>query len=191
MSQFVSYKNHFLIAAPNMKDPTFAGAVIYLCEHTEKGAMGVMINRSLNLTIASLLQRLNITVTNEDTEAAWLFDGGPVQTERGFVLHRPKHFYHSTLMITNNVMLSTSKDVLDAIGCGENHPKDYLVSLGYSGWSAGQLESELAVTGWLVAPADEAIIFDTPVEERYRKALAILGLESTSLENWISEEGHA
>ena len=94
-------------------------------------------------------------------------------------------------MITNNVMLSTSKDVLDAIGCGENHPKDYLISLGYSGWSAGQLESELAVTGWLVAPADEAIIFDTPVEERYRKALAILGLESTSLENWISEEGHA
>ena len=94
MSQFVSYKNHFLIAAPNMKDPTFAGTVIYLCEHTEKGAMGVMINRPLNLTIASLLQRLNITVTNEDTEAAWLFDGGPVQTERGFVLHRPKHFYH-------------------------------------------------------------------------------------------------
>ncbi len=191
MSQFVSYKNHFLIAAPNMKDPTFAGSVIYLCEHSEQGAMGVMINRSLNLTIASLLERLNISVINEQTKGAWLFDGGPVQTERGFVLHRPKHFYHSTLMITNNVMLSTSKDVLEAIGSGQQCPSDYIVTLGYSGWSAGQLESELAMTGWLIAPADETIMFETPIEDRYQRALGLLGLEATALENWSMEEGHA
>ena len=191
MGQFVSYKNHFLIAAPNMKDPTFMRSVIYLCEHSEKGAMGVIINRPLNLTIASLLQRLNIPTINERTQSEWLFDGGPVQTERGFVLHRPKHFYQSTLMITNNVMLSTSKDVLDAIGSGEGVPKDYLISLGYSGWSAGQLESELSVTGWLITPADESILFETPVEQRYKKALGLLGLETTSLENWMNEEGHA
>lgn len=191
MDKFQSYKNYFLIAAPNMKDPTFSGTVVYVCEHTEKGAMGIVINRPLGMTVESLLERINVPVRNEETSEAFLYDGGPVQTERGFVLHRPKHFYHSTLAITNEVMLSTSKDILEAIATGENLPENYLISLGYSGWSAGQLEDELAVTGWLVAPADVSIIFDVPSEERYHAALGLLGLADFALENWASEEGHA
>ena len=191
MEEFVSYKNHFLIAAPNMKDPTFAGTVVYLCEHTKSGAMGIVINRSIRLSVESLLQRVGIENKNPALKEIFLYDGGPVQIERGFVLHSANKKYHSTMQVTDQIYLSTSRDVLEAIGACEDAPEKFLLSLGYSGWSEGQLEAELSVSGWLIAPADEKIIFDTPIEERYEKALKLLGIDSTTLEAWGEEVGHA
>ena len=191
MAEFVSYKNHFLIAAPNMKDPTFAGTVVYICEHTKSGAMGIVINRSIRLSVEALLQRIGIENKNPALKDVFLFDGGPVQVERGFVLHQANRKYHSTMVVTDDIYLSTSRDVLESVGANEDAPKRFLLSLGYSGWSDGQLEDELAVSGWLIAPADETIIFDTPVEERYEKALQLLGIDAVTLEAWGEDAGHA
>ena len=191
MSSFISYKNYFLIAAPNMKDPTFAGTVVYLCEHTASGAMGVVINRVMALSVGSLLKRLNIESQAPQLDTAWLLDGVPVQMERGFVLHCPKQIFHSTLQVTDRVMLSTSRDVLEQIATGGTPPEKFLVSLGYSGWSAGQLESELEVGGWLLAPAEESILFDCPAQERYERALALIGITPENLQGWSDETGHA
>ena len=191
MSDFVSYKNHFLIAAPNMKDPTFEGTVVYICEHTKSGAMSIVINRYIRLSVESLLQRIGIENKNPALENVFLYDGGPVQVERGFVLHSANKKYHSTMQVTDRIYLSTSRDVLEAVGAGDGAPEKFLLSLGYSGWSEGQLEAELAVSGWLIAPADESIIFDTPDEERYDKALKLLGIDSGTLEAWGEEAGHA
>ena len=191
MPGFVSYKNHFLIAAPNMKDPAFEGTVVYICEHTKSGAMGIVINRSIRLSVDSLLKRIGIENKNPALEEAYLYDGGPVQVERGFVLHSANRKYNSTMQITDSIYLSTSRDVLEAVGEGKDAPEKFLVSLGYSGWSEGQLEAELAVSGWLIAPADESIIFDTPDQERYEKALKLLGIDSSTLEAWGEDAGHA
>lgn len=191
MAEFVSYKNHFLIAAPNMKDPTFAGTVVYLCEHTKSGAMGIVINRSIRLSVESLLQRIGIENKNPALKDVFLYDGGPVQIERGFVLHSANKKYHSTMQVTDRIYLSTSGDILEAIGACEDAPEKFLLSLGYSGWSEGQLEAELSVSGWLIAPADDKIIFDTPIDERYEKALKLLGIDLATLEAWGEEVGHA
>lgn len=191
MPGFVSYKNHFLIAAPNMKDPTFEGTVVYICEHAKSGAMGIVINRSIRLSVDSLLKRIGIENKNPALEEAYLYDGGPVQVERGFVLHSANRKYNSTMQITDSIYLSTSRDVLEAVGEGKDAPEKFLVSLGYSGWSEGQLEAELAVSGWLIAPADESIIFDTPDQERYEKALKLLGIDSSTLEACGEDAGHA
>ena len=191
MAEFVSYKNHFLIAAPNMKDPTFEGSVVYICEHTPSGAMGIVINRSIRLSVDSLLKRIGIENKNPALKDIYLYDGGPVQVERGFVLHTANRKYQSTMPVTDRVYLSTSKDVLQAVGEAKDAPEKFLVSLGYSGWSQGQLEDELAVSGWLIAPADESILFDTPDEERYEKALKLLGIDLSALEAWGEDAGHA
>lgn len=191
MSDFVSYKDHFLVAAPNMKDPFFSKTVIYLCSHTPEGAMGIVINRSVALSVASLLERVGIDCKNDGLYDVMLFDGGPVQVERGFVLHTPKNKYHSSINITEHITLSTSKDVLEAIADFESAPDNFLISLGYSGWSAGQLESELSLSGWLIAPADPEVIFNVPVERRYDVVLDSIGLSSNDFDNWMQETGHA
>lgn len=191
MADFISYKNHFLIAAPNMKDPTFEGTVVYICEHTKSGAMGIVINRPIHLSVDSLLERIGIENENPELKNVFLYDGGPVQVERGFVLHTANKKYNSTMQVTDRIFLSTSKDVLEAVGAKREAPEKFLLSLGYSGWSAGQLEDELAVSGWLIAPADESIIFDTPVEERYERSLELLGIDSVTLEAWGEDAGHA
>lgn len=192
MAEFVSYKNHFLIAAPNMKDPTFAQTVVYICEHTKSGAMGLVINRPIHLSVESLLTRIGIENKNPALKDVYLFDGGPVQVERGFVLHSANKKHHSTMTVTDRISLSTSRDILEEIGSAQaDAPEHFLLSLGYSGWSEGQLEAELSVSGWLVAPADDSIIFDTPVEERYEKALSLLGINSATLEAWGEDAGHA
>lgn len=191
MAEFVSYKNHFLIAAPNMKDPTFEGTVVYICEHTKSGAMGIVINRPIHLSVESLLERIGIENKNPALKDCYLYDGGPVQVERGFVLHTANKKYHSTMQVTDRIYLSTSRDVLEAVAIGEDAPEKFLLSLGYSGWSEGQLEAELAVSGWLIAPADESIIFDTPENLRYEKALKLIGIDPSTLEAWGNEAGHA
>ena len=191
MSGFVSYKDHFLIAAPNMKDPVFSETVIYLCEHTEKGAMGVVINRGVSLSVASLLEHLGIENHNESLYEKMLFDGGPLQVERGFVLHSAGSRYLSSVEINEQITLSTSKDVLEALAEPQLSPEKFIICLGYAGWSDGQLEKELSLGGWLITPKDEAILFDLPSERRYEAALEQMGITSDDFNNWLNITGHA
>lgn len=184
--------NHFLIAMPSMLDPIFGGTVVYLCEHNHNGALGVVINKPTDMTMDVLLDRINLKLEiKPDTPEAMpevyrrpVMFGGPVQVERGFVLHSVLNSaadkFSSTLQVTDDIALTTSKDVLEAVALG-NGPNRVLVSLGCSGWSAGQLEDELGRNGWLTVKADPAIIFELPVEERFTAALALLGIDPVML----------
>ncbi|KAF1037176.1 MAG: hypothetical protein GAK35_03955 [Herbaspirillum frisingense] len=180
--------NHFLIAMPSMLDPIFGGTVVYLCEHNHNGALGVVINKPTDMTMDVLFDRINLKLEiKPDTPDAMpevyrrpVMFGGPVQVERGFVLHSTSDKFSSTLQVTDEVALTTSKDVLEAVAHG-NGPERVLVSLGCSGWSAGQLEDELGRNGWLTVKADPAIIFELPVAERFTAALALLGIDPVML----------
>lgn len=185
--------NHFLVAMPGMKDPYFQRSVIYVCEHNEDGAMGIMISTPIDVTVASMLKQVQIDlpIASQTTHSKSLdepvLNGGPVAEDRGFIIHKPKDKYQSSIKITDNVMVTTSKDILAVLGT-DAQPENYLVALGYSGWSAGQLESELADNSWLTVEADTSIIFDTPVEERWSSAVAKLGIDIAQLS---SDVGHA
>ncbi|MGB7480527.1 MAG: YqgE/AlgH family protein [Burkholderiaceae bacterium] len=179
--------NHFLIAMPTMLDPIFGGTVIYLCEHNANGALGVVINKPTDMTMEVLFERIDLKLEIAPTEAAPVMFGGPVQVERGFVLHSPTRQYSSTLKVSDDVALTTSKDVLEAAAHGDG-PAHMLVSLGCAGWSAGQLEEELSRNGWLTVPADPAIIFELPVAERFTAALGLLGIDPVML---TAESGRA
>lgn len=188
----INLTNQFLIAMPGMADDRFAGAVVYLCEHNDQGALGLVVNKPVDINLGELFEKIDLSL--EDTALAGqpVYFGGPVQTERGFVLHdaRPADeaaAYNSTLTVPEGLAMTTSKDVLEAIARGEG-PKRVLVTLGYSGWGAGQLEDELGRNGWLTVQADPRIIFDTPVDERYAQALALLGIDPRMLSQ---EAGHA
>lgn len=181
----VNLTNHFLIAMPNMADPNFSGSLTYICDHSEQGALGVVVNRPTDLQLSALFDQIGLSLP-ENMEQTVYF-GGPVQTERGFVLHTPKGPYNSTLAVNNKVNLTTSKDVLEAVSQGEG-PAKFMVSLGYAGWSAGQLESELAQNAWLSVAAQPEVIFDLPPEERLPAAMRLLGIDFTHLSD---EAGHA
>lgn len=180
--------NHFLIAMPSMLDPIFGGTVVYLCEHNHNGALGVVINKPTDMTMDVLFDRINLKLEiKPDTPDAMpelyrrpVMFGGPVQVERGFVLHSTSEKYSSTLQVTDEVALTTSKDVLEAVAHG-NGPDRVLVTLGCSGWSPGQLEGEIGRNGWLTVKADPFIIFELPVEERFTAALALLGIDPVML----------
>ncbi len=183
--------NQFLIAMPGMVDGTFSGAVVYLCEHTENGALGLVINKPIDIKLKNLFERIELSLDAGELAEQPVYFGGPVQTERGFVLHErlgegPSP-YNSTLSIPGGLEMTTSKDVLEALSQGGG-PKRLLVTLGYSGWGAGQLEDELGRNGWLSVDAKAEIIFDTPVEQRYDRALALLGFDPRMLSQ---EAGHA
>ncbi|OYU26094.1 YqgE/AlgH family protein [Paucibacter sp. B51] len=183
--------NQFLIAMPGMADEAFAGSVIYLCEHNEKGALGLVINKPISLTLGSLFEKVELSPPSEALAATAVYYGGPVQTERGFVLHEPldaegKH-YNATLAVPGGLEMTTSRDVLEALSNGAG-PRRVLVTLGYSGWAAGQLEEEIGRNGWLTVDAEPNIIFDTPVEQRYERALGLLGVDPRMLSQ---EAGHA
>ena len=177
--------NHFLIAMPSMLDPIFGGTVVYLCEHNHNGALGVVINKPTDMTMDVLFDRkLEIQPDTPDAMPELyrrpVMFGGPVQVERGFVLHSTSEKYSSTLQVTDDVALTTSKDVLEAVAHG-NGPERVLVTLGCSGWSPGQLEGEIGRNGWLTVKADPAIIFELPVEQRFTAALALLGIDPVML----------
>ena len=180
-------KHHFLIAMPHMADPNFAQTVTYLVEHNEQGAMGLVINRPNGLNLADVLEQLR---PDEPPPALCqslpIFAGGPVQTDRGFVLHPSGHSFQATLEL-GELALSTSQDALFAIADGSG-PDRYLISLGYAGWDAGQLEAELADNAWLTCPADSAILFDTPFDQRLSAAAARLGINLSLL---TAQAGHA
>ncbi len=192
----INLTHHFLIAMPGLQDQTFARSVVYLCEHSARGALGLMINKPSDINLKHLFDKVDLPLERPDLVATPVFQGGPVATERGFVLHeavfagedRPEDsVYASTMTIPGGLEMTTSKDVLEALSTGAG-PRKVLVSLGYSSWGEGQLESELAENSWLTVGADAAIIFDTPVDQRYDKALGLLGLQAWMLS---SEAGHA
>jgi putative transcriptional regulator len=222
----INLTHHFLIAMPGMEDATFAKSVIYLCEHTERGALGLVINKPSDLKLPSLFAKVDLPLRREDLANSPVYDGGPMHTERGFVLHEQQtaqsftfadmqaepltpvdsdrtvgefeliedkpdsgknSFYASSMMIPGGLEMTTSKDVLEALSSGAG-PRRVLISLGYASWGEGQLESELAENAWLTVGADAEVIFDTPVEQRYSKALSLLGLQEWMIS---PEAGHA
>ncbi len=187
----MALSNQFLIAMPGMADDTFAGAVVYLCEHNDKGALGLVINKPIALTLGNLFEKVELSLDDDDLAARPVFFGGPVQTERGFVLHEPLDaaggHYNATLAVPGGLEMTTSRDVLEALSNGAG-PKKVLVTLGYSGWAAGQLEEEIGRNGWLTVSATPEIIFETPVELRYERALGLLGIDPRMLS---TDAGHA
>jgi len=188
----IDLTNQFLIAMPGMADDRFAGSVVYLCEHTEKGALGLVINKPIDIKLKNLFDKVELPLDRAELAELPVYFGGPVQTERGFVLHEKtgteQSPYTSTLSIAGGGLeMTTSKDVLEALANGAG-PRRLIVTLGYSGWSAGQLEEEIGRNGWLTVDADPKVIFDTPVEERYQRALSLLGFDPLMLSQ---EAGHA
>ena len=214
-SASINLTHHFLIAMPSLEDETFAKSVVYVCEHSERGAMGLVINKPSELSMAGLFEKVDLPLHRQDLMNAPVLQGGPVHTERGFVLHDAlwshaavqvaevveadqeaealnavsdkDSVYASTLTIPGGLEMTTSKDVLEALSIGAG-PKRVLISLGYSAWGEGQLESELAENSWLTVGADATVIFDTPVDQRYERAMKLLGLEPWMLSN---EVGHS
>ena len=193
----INLTNHFLIAMPGLQDMEFARSVVYLCEHSERGALGLIINKPTDINLQKLFDKVEMSLGRADLVQQPVMQGGPVQTERGFVLHDPivwsedkiekESVYASTLAIPGGLEMTTSKDVLEALAEGAG-PRRLLITLGYSAWGEGQLESEIAENAWLTVGADQSVIFETPIHERYDRALALLGVQAWMLS---PEAGHA
>lgn len=179
-----SLRNRLLVASPYLQDPGFHGTVIYLCDHTSEGAMGLVINRPLDVSVGEVLEQLDLD--GEEVNEP-VYSGGPVQPERGFVLHRPFGEWQSSLSVTDQLTMTTSRDILEAIGCGDG-PSEFLMALGYSGWSDGQLEEELSGSSWLVCNANHDLLFRVASDQRYAEALKLMGINLNQLTNTV---GHA
>jgi len=183
----INLTHHFLIAMPNMVDPYFSKTLTFVCEHNDQGALGVVVNRPIDMTLRALFERLSMTLEPSEIADAPIYFGGPVQTDRGFVLHAPAGQWQSTLRVREAIGLTTSKDILEAVGRGKG-PARMMVTLGYAGWSPGQIEHELSQNAWLTVEAKDAIIFDLPAEERLAAAMELLGIDFTRL---ADDVGHA
>lgn len=187
MPQLDSLANHFLIAMPTLADANFARSVTLICEHSGEGAMGIVINRLTDLHLGDIFEQLGIEPGKATHAGSGVYFGGPVQNNRGFVLHEPLGSWESTLSVTDKFGVSTSRDILDAIA--ENRgPEKFMVALGYAGWGAGQLEREISENSWLSGPASRDIIFDLPVEHRWKAAAQLVGVDLSTLSG---EAGHA
>ena len=187
MSPLLNLSHQFLIAMPAMAESSFAKSLIYICEHNEQGALGIIINRPITLTLGELFAQIKVPLNQPELAKMPVHFGGPVQTDRGFVLHDPIGKWQSTLPINDRIGLTTSKDILEAVGEGQG-PDNLLVTLGYAGWEPGQLEHELAQNAWLNMNASERIMFELPPEERLYAALTLLGVDYASLSE---DAGHA
>jgi putative transcriptional regulator len=188
--QLVNLTRHFLIAMPAMTDPHFSKTLTYICEHNDQGALGVVVNRPIDLTVHALLEQIDLKPQrpqSDVTQSMPVHYGGPVQTDRGFVLHSPAGSWQSTLAVSKSIGLTTSKDILQAVAQGEGPPQ-MLVTLGYAGWAPGQLEREMAQNAWLTVQADPRILFETPAEQRYDAGLKLLGIDLAMLSD---AAGHA
>jgi putative transcriptional regulator len=182
----VFLKNQFLVAMPSLDDENFNHTVSLLCEHSDSGAIGLVINRPTDLLLVDMMQQMGLEHARIDADAI-VFWGGPVQPERGFVIHREPGGWESCMTLDNGIYVTTSRDVLRAIGQGDG-PAEYVVVLGYAGWGAGQLESEILHNAWLNAPIDQQILFSTPAPQRWAAATKLLGVDVTQLSG---EAGHA
>ncbi|WP_439519739.1 YqgE/AlgH family protein [Hydrogenophaga sp.] len=191
-SASINLTNHFLIAMPSLSDELFGRSVVFMCEHSERGALGLVINKPSDILLPRLFEKVDLPMGRDDLASLPVFQGGPVQTERGFVLHEAvsgegESVYASTLSIPGGLEMTTSKDVLEAMASGAG-PRRVFVSLGYASWGQGQLESEITENSWLTVEADPSLIFDAPVAERYERAMGLLGLQPWMLS---PDAGHA
>jgi putative transcriptional regulator len=184
--QTINLTHHFLIAMPAMQDPNFARTLTFVCEHNERGALGIVVNRPIEVTLATLFRQVEIPLAEAELGAQPVFFGGPVQFDHGFVLHRPVGEWKSTLPV-GDLGLTTSRDILEAMAKGRG-PQEQLVALGYAGWAPGQLEDEIGRNGWLTMQADVDLIFNVPPEGRYDAAMHALGVNTANLSG---EAGHA
>ena len=183
----VNLTDNFLIAMPSLEDPYFANALVYVCEHNENGALGIIVNRPIDLDLAGLFEKIDIKLEQQGLAKLPVYLGGPVQLDRGFVLHRPVGHWQSTLSVNGEIALTSSRDILTSVAT-DGDPGEVLVSLGYSGWDAGQLEDELAQNSWLTVAADAGILFDLPPEARLPAAMQRLGISFSQLSDVA---GHA
>jgi putative transcriptional regulator len=184
--QTINLTSHFLIAMPAMSDPNFSRTLTFICEHNENGALGIVVNRPIDVTLATLLRQVEVPFEASPLYEQPVFFGGPVQLDHGFVLHRPVGDWKSTLSV-GEVGLTTSRDILEAMARGDG-PGQQLVALGYAGWAPGQLEDEISRNGWLTTPANLDLIFNVPPESRYDAAMHSMGLTAANLSE---EAGHA
>ncbi|HSX85531.1 MAG TPA: YqgE/AlgH family protein [Cellvibrio sp.] len=181
-----SLRDHFLIAMPGLNDSSFAHTVTYICEHSDKGAMGVVINSATPMLLKEIFSQMDLDDLSDQGDQI-VMSGGPVQPERGFVLHSSDTKWQSTLEISSGICLTASRDIITALAAGRG-PKQCLIALGYAGWGEGQLEAEIAANSWLTVPADKDIIFNTPFEERWASAAQALGIDVNLIS---STAGHA
>ena len=179
--------NHFIIAMPGLMDENFNQAVTYICEHDENGTFGIIINRESEITLDDVMQQMKIPYHPDKSKNEAVFTGGPVQINRGFILHRPTGNWDSSLIVNDSVALTTSRDILEAIADNKG-PDDTIIALGYAGWGPGQLEQEMAANTWLSCQAEEQIIFNTPVEDRWQAAADLIGVDIQLMSN---DAGHA
>ncbi|MBI4754838.1 MAG: YqgE/AlgH family protein [Betaproteobacteria bacterium] len=186
-AQPANFTGHFLIAMPSMADPNFARTLTFVCEHNEGGALGVIVNRPTEMNWNELFERIDISLDVESLEGQPVYFGGPVQVDRGFVLHRPVGHWHSTLPVGDELGFTSSRDILEAVA-RDGQPEEMLISLGYAGWAAGQLEWEMSQNAWLSVGADPHIIFGLPVEQRLPAAMHLLGIDYANLSDVA---GHA
>ncbi|MDO2950285.1 YqgE/AlgH family protein [Aeromonas simiae] len=180
-------QNHFLLAMPSLQAPYFERSLVYLCEHNAEGAMGLVINIPTDMQVDELLEQVKIDHPATQALKQPVLQGGPVASDRGFVLHSHRAGFGSSLTLSDELMVTTSRDILETLGTAEA-PSHWLVTLGYAGWSAGQLEQELSDGAWLIVPVDTRLIFATPVHERWGKAAASIGINTLHLSSQI---GHA
>lgn len=187
MTSEVNLTNEFLIAMPDLADPNFHHTVTYVCQHNDEGAMGIVINRPMDITLEDVFDQMNIEMLVRPEEDILIYYGGPVQPERGFVIHEPMGDWQSSLHITDDIALTTSRDIIEAIARGEG-PANVTIALGYAGWGAGQLEEELGNNAWLSSPSNKDILFSLPHQQRWEAAAAQLGVDLNLLP---SDAGHA
>jgi len=187
MTDNMNLTDHFLIAMPSLGDPNFQRTVTYMCQHGDDGALGIVINRPIDLTLNDILGQMEIEVKSQDIGATQVYYGGPVQPERGFVIHDGSGEWDSSLAVTDSIMLTTSRDIMEAIARGKG-PGKMLVALGYAGWGEGQLEQEILQNAWLNAPALNQVIFDLPADKRWKSAAEQMGVD---LDLLSSNAGHA
>ena len=185
--QQTNLTNQFLIAMPSLKDPNFERTVTYICAHNEEGAMGIVINKPLDIGLGEIFDQMDISTTNPDTNNKLIFHGGPVYTDRGFILHQANEEWDSSIIVSDDICVTTSKDILEAIAKGDG-PDESLIALGYAGWAGGQLEQELMDNAWLSGPANLEIIFDTPYEQCWQSAADHMGID---IEKLSTDIGHA
>jgi putative transcriptional regulator len=177
MSQLpTSLAHHLLVALPSLTDPTFTRSVVLVCQHDEDGAMGVLVNQPSEYTLGDVLAQMEITTDNAALRGQVVLNGGPVHPERGFVIHDDPRDWDACLAVGEGVFLTTSRDILEAMARGDG-PRNALVTLGCAGWSAGQLENEVAENSWLAVPAEPDLLFNTPLDERWQGAAARIGVD--------------
>jgi len=188
MQEISSFKNQLLIAMPNLKDPNFFHGVTFVCQHNSEGALGLVINHPTPMILGDILAQMDIAVEDKKIAGLPIFAGGPVQQERGFVLHQTsEELWESTIVVSDTLSLTTSRDILIAIAQGKG-PEKFLVALGYAGWGVEQLETEMKSNSWLSTAYDESVVFDTPISKRWKVAAANMGLDINLLSNQV---GHA